>query len=531
MGIISAQPPIPTRLSVLGETFADLPVLWMQDEPFAPVGNWMSALGLSWGVLGESIKVKAPNGLNFSWSKNSANLTINNRTVEITPLLQKDDRFWIPLISLARVLGLMAIVNFEKQVVKLVSPLRGIEVSPIEFGWLVTITFGYPLPDFPRTGILSHPDRAYADFLGASFREVNLPIPPDTTFLTGFRVGQFKDDPPVVRFVADANSPLSISVAGRELTEDGCERWHLIIQPANNRSQWLGQILLQRNSHEEAVFLFLGQFRGELKQEGLKVIVYLPSRPFFAADCATSEDGLVQSVSLNEGKDGAVLSIALRRPANAWFKVEEDLGIALVIKLPSQASKRVRLIVVDAGHGGKDPGAVSPPKPDKPQLVEKQLTLDIAFRLKRLLGESGYEVVMTRTEDVYVPLPDRVALANGLRADAFVSIHLNSFPQPGAQWGTEVYYWTPQSYPLAASIYRNLLVLLGRKGNGIRQRQLYVVRHTLMPSVLVEPCYLNHPEEEELLRDENFREKIALAICRGIMEFFGDMRALERRGE
>jgi N-acetylmuramoyl-L-alanine amidase len=228
---------------------------------------------------------------------------------------------------------------------------------------------------------------------------------------------------------------------------------------------------------------------------------------------------------------GAKLSVALRQPANAYFRPEGDLGLALVIEVAPQVARQVRLIVVDAGHGGKDPGAMSPPRPGKPQLVEKHLTLDIAFRLKRLLEEAGYKVVMTRTEDVYVPLPDRVAIANNLRADAFVSVHLNSFPQPGAQWGTEVYFWTPQSYPLAESIYRNLLAIIGRKGNGIRQRQLYVVRHTIMPSVLVEPCYLNHPEEEELLRDENFREKIAYAICRGIMEFFGDLRTLERRGE
>jgi N-acetylmuramoyl-L-alanine amidase len=179
---------------------------------------------------------------------------------------------------------------------------------------------------------------------------------------------------------------------------------------------------------------------------------------------------------------------------------------------------------VDAGHGGHDPGALSPFSP----LTEKQLTLDIALRLRRLLEQAGYRVQMTRETDVYLSLADRVALANRLQADAFVSVHLNSFPRPGERSGTEVYYWTPQSLPLAEAIYRNLLALLGRKGNGVRRRRFYVIHHTTMPSVLVEACYLNHPEEEQLLRDENFRQKIALAIFRGIAEFFGDQRILQR---
>jgi N-acetylmuramoyl-L-alanine amidase len=532
-GAAVTQEPVPTKLLVLGESFSSLPVLWEQEEVFAPVGKWMSALRLQWVVKDDGIAIKAPGNISFFWSKNAATVTVNGRAVEVTPLRQRGEEFLIPLISLAKTLGLTAVVNPEKRLIKLASPLQSVDATQTEIGWLVTLTFGYPLNSFPKTGTLRQPDRAYADFPGAALTAVNLPMPTGTTPVTGFRLGQFSDDPPIVRFVADANQPLSISVAGRELTKEGCEQWHLVLQPAANRPQWVGQILLRENTAEKATFLLLGWFGGDLKlkREGKTLTVSLPAKPIFPFDLSDFGEGLVQSAFVEMGDGGAKLSVALRQPANAYFRAEGDLGLALVIEVAPQVARQVRLIVVDAGHGGKDPGAMSPPRPGKPQLVEKHLTLDIAFRLKRLLEEAGYKVVMTRTEDVYVPLPDRVAIANNLRADAFVSVHLNSFPQPGAQWGTEVYFWTPQSYPLAESIYRNLLAIIGRKGNGIRQRQLYVVRHTVMPSVLVEPCYLNHPEEEELLRDENFREKIAYAICRGIMEFFGDLRTLERRGE
>ena len=531
--VVVAQEPAPTRLLVLGESFGDLPVLWEQEEVFAPVGKWMSALRLQWVVRDDGIAIKAIGNISFFWSKNAATVTVNGRTVEVTPLRQQGGEFWVPLISLAKTLGLMAVVNPEKRLIKLVSPLQSVEATQNEIGWLVTLTFSYPLNSFPKTGTLRQPDRAYADFLGTALTTVSLPVPADTTLVMGFRVGQFSNDPPIVRFVADANQPLSIGVAGRELTEDGCERWHLVLQPIANRPQWVGQILLRENTSEKATFLLLGWFGDKLKlrQEGKTLTVSLPTKPFFPLDTSGFGEGLVQSAFIETEGSETRLSIELLQPANAYLRAEGDMGLALVIEVTSQIARQVRLIVVDAGHGGKDPGAISPLRAGKPQLVEKHLTLDIAFRLKRLLEEAGYKVVMTRTEDVYVSLPDRVAIANNLRADAFVSVHLNSFPQPGAQWGTEVYFWTPQSYPLAESIYRNLLAIIGRKGNGIRQRQLYVVRHTVMPSVLVEPCYLNHPEEEELLRDENFREKIAYAICRGIMEFFGDLRTLERRGE
>ncbi|MCS7185320.1 MAG: N-acetylmuramoyl-L-alanine amidase [Armatimonadetes bacterium] len=531
--IAVAQNPTPTRLLLLGEAFPNLTVFWDSGEPFAPAGDWMSALKLHWTVRSDGIEFETPNRFRFFWSKEATNLTVNGRNVEVTPLRQQEGVFLLPLISLARVLGLTAIVNQEKKVVKLVAPLRSIEASRTEFGFLVSIAFGYPLPTFPKIGVLRQPDRAYSDFTGAALSSVNLPTLTEMHPLTGFRLGQFSDDPPVIRFVADAVSPVSIRVAGRELTTDGCEKWHLILQPAEKPSPWLGQILVKENSPTKAAFLLLGHLDSGLnfKQESLTLVVNLPAKPVFASEFIFRNDGLVKSASLDLSENEAKLVIELREPANAYWRPEGDLGITFAVELSYQTPKQSRLIVVDAGHGGKDPGAISPFRRDKPRLIEKELTLDIAFRLKRLLEQAGYKVVMTRTDDTYVSLPDRVAIANSLQAHAFVSVHLNSYPQPGGQWGTEVYYWTPQSYPLAESIYRHLLALLGRKGNGIRQRQLYVVRNTTMPSVLVESCYMNHPEEEELLRDEDFRERIALAICRGILEFFGDLRMLERRGE
>ncbi len=529
----NSQTPEPSRLIVLNETFANSPILWLQEEPFAQLGDWLKVLRVKWRYWDEGIQIEAPNKITCFWAKNASQVNVMGKTVEVSQLLQKNGSFWVSLPSIARVLGLKAIVNAEKRTVKLTSPLQNIEANRTEIGWLVTLTFSYPLPDLPKVGTLRQPDRAYADFFGASWEQVNLPELKDAAPLTGFRLGQFNDDPPILRFVADALEPITIRVAGRELTEEGNEKWHLLVQTAIQPHQWLGQIFVKENEPTKGVVLILGRLESGivLKQELKAVTILLPEKPMLNGNVAFLGDGIVEAISVEAEDIGTKLKISLREPANAHWQFERNVGIAVVIESLSRRPKQVRLVVVDAGHGGKDPGAISPLRPNKTQLVEKHLTLEIAFRLKRLLEQVGYRVVMTRTDDTYIPLPERVAMANSTGADAFVSIHLNAFPKPGGQWGTEVYYWTPQSYPLAESIYRNLLSLLGRKGNGIRQRQLYVVRHTVMPSVLVEPCYLNHPEEEELLRSEEFRERIAFAICRGLMEFFGDLRELRRKGE
>ncbi len=528
--LVGAQEPTPSRLVVLDKVFAPMPVLWADKEPYAPIGDWLAALRLRWVPSQNGVAVETPHHQTFLWTTSTTEIVLDGQRTEVAPLMERQNELWVPLISLARVLRLTVIVNAEKQVIKLASALQEISVLQTSLGWKVTLTFSYPLPVPPKTGALSQPDRAYSDLAGVSLGDLPIPSSPDPNFVVRFRLGQFSSDPPIVRFVADVAMPATFQVAGKEQGRDGREHWHLLLQPLAQRPPWLGQVQCVSNASHRAVFQLFGWFGGQLtiRQEAQVVSVPLPTPPLLPSEFLSMDDGLVRRAEILQTKEGWSLQLALREPATAVAQQDES-GWLLVIEKPF-FTRRAWLIVVDAGHGGKDPGAISPQRPNQPPLVEKHLTLDIAFRLKRLLEQGGYRVLMTRTDDTSIPLPERVAVANDARADAFVSIHINAFPQPGAQWGTEVYYWTPQSYPLAERIYRNLLSLLGRKGNGVRQRQLYVVRHTFMPAVLVEPCYINHPEEEALLRTEEFRERIALAIFQGIAEFFGDL-TLERRGE
>src|SRR3954468_20044881 len=169
-----------------------------------------------------------------------------------------------------------------------------------------------------------------------------------------------------------------------------------------------------------------------------------------------------------------------------------------------------RTIVVDAGHGGFDRGGVPGQR-----ISEKDKTLDVAQRLKRILRAQGYRVVMTRDSDVFIPLGTRCSIANQFRDAQFVSIHFNCASRVGAN-GIETYYYRGDSSGLAASIHRNVVSISPSENRGIRRRGFYVLRRTAIPSVLVECGFLTNPTEGRLALSADYRRRLAEQIARGI---------------
>jgi N-acetylmuramoyl-L-alanine amidase len=185
-------------------------------------------------------------------------------------------------------------------------------------------------------------------------------------------------------------------------------------------------------------------------------------------------------------------------------------AFAVLTALTASAFGQSRTIVIDAGHGGYDRGGVPGQR-----ISEKDKTLDVAQRLKRILQADGYRVIMTRDSDVFIPLPTRVAIANAQRGASFVSIHFNCASRAGAN-GIETYYYRSDSASLAQSIHRNVLSGAPTENRGIRRRGFYVLRRTAIPSVLVECGFLTNPTEGSLALSANYRQKLAEQIARGI---------------
>ena len=207
----------------------------------------------------------------------------------------------------------------------------------------------------------------------------------------------------------------------------------------------------------------------------------------------------------------AIFSRALKR---GRFLKPLALLIGSAIALPVSAfpaGRTFSTVVIDPGHGGFDRGGI----PGQ-QVPEKIMALDVAQRLARKLSAAGYRVVMTRDSDVFVPLGERVRIANRYRDAAFVCIHFNSATREGAN-GIETYYYSTQSAALAADIHRQVVAGTTSDNRGIRQRGYYVLRRTSIPAVLVECGFLTNPTEARLALQGSYRDQLATRIANGVM--------------
>ncbi|MDF2723240.1 MAG: N-acetylmuramoyl-L-alanine amidase [Paenibacillus sp.] len=188
-------------------------------------------------------------------------------------------------------------------------------------------------------------------------------------------------------------------------------------------------------------------------------------------------------------------------------------------------------IVVDAGHGGSDPGAVG-----VNGLYEKTVNLDIAFKLRDLLVQQGYEVVLTRTNDTYISLADRVEQTNKEKPALFVSVHANSHPNPAISGSLVLYYdkdypqdsypasdamtaLTPQSKQLASLVLQHVVAESGFVDKGLLPSAAYVIRMGEVPSILVETAFLSNKSDAALLSDDTVRQKLASGIAKGIAAY------------
>ena len=169
-------------------------------------------------------------------------------------------------------------------------------------------------------------------------------------------------------------------------------------------------------------------------------------------------------------------------------------------------------VIIDAGHGGKDNGAVS----RTTGLKEKDLALDTAKRLQRQLG-GRVKTRLMRGDDRFIDLDDRAARASGKSNTILVSLHYNS-SRSGIR-GPETYYWRVDSHGLATRLQRAMVgVSPAESGNrGLVRRRLRLTRNPDIPCVLVEIGYLSHASEARLCADPGYRDKMAAAIARAIL--------------
>ncbi|MBA3960569.1 MAG: N-acetylmuramoyl-L-alanine amidase [Chthoniobacterales bacterium] len=176
------------------------------------------------------------------------------------------------------------------------------------------------------------------------------------------------------------------------------------------------------------------------------------------------------------------------------------------------AANSFSTVVIDPGHGGFDRGGIPGQR-----VPEKTVALDTAVRLQRLLQRAGLHTVMTRSADVFIPLPGRAAIANAQPDSIFVSIHYNASPRSGAR-GIETYSEDSRGRVLAARIQREIISRVSTENRGIRHAEYFVLRKCQRPAVLVECGFLTNPAEAELALTAGYRQMVAEQIAAGILE-------------
>jgi len=201
--------------------------------------------------------------------------------------------------------------------------------------------------------------------------------------------------------------------------------------------------------------------------------------------------------------------------------------------LPTPAAARwdtAPLVIVDAGHGGHDGGAVAN------DVIEKNLSLDLSLRLKRELEAAGLRVLLTRDRDVFLSLDERAALAGKYQAAAFVSVHLNTDGSGSAAEGIETYFSKapplssrqaalsagqrlPDSAHFAATVQRLVCASTQAQDRGTKERSYAVVAQAPCPAVLVECGFLTSANEVARLKRESYRDQVAVGIARGVALF------------
>lgn len=169
-------------------------------------------------------------------------------------------------------------------------------------------------------------------------------------------------------------------------------------------------------------------------------------------------------------------------------------------------------ICYDAGHGGKDPGAVG-----KRGTCEKDITLDIAKKCNAYTNQLEHKSILTRDKDIFLELAERANIANKANADILIAIHCNSAENEKAN-GIETYSYpnSSQGKEYAAKVQVNLIKITGLNSRGIKEANFAVLKHSNMPAILVEVGFISNAQEELLLMSEEYRDKVAKAIVEAI---------------
>ena len=230
-------------------------------------------------------------------------------------------------------------------------------------------------------------------------------------------------------------------------------------------------------------------------------VIFMPDRAGIRIYLPLRQESLVNTYL---GTDGKAVKIILKETARS----KRQLFNKPVLNIPCKR------ILIDAGHGGTDYGAI------RGDINEKDIVLDVAKMVQKELKKLGHTVIMTREDDTFISLQDRVELSEKEKANIYVSIHVNSSVKPEIE-GIETHYYHQESIDLAQAVHESLINNLNPYDRGLFKSKFYVINHTTMPAVLCEIGFISNENEQKLLITDKRKKQTAAAIVEGILRYFG----------
>lgn len=518
-------------------------------------------------------------GWQVRFLQNEADVLAENRRVRVPTIIGKDGSLKLPLSLCLAQLGGVGKWDKDNSTYVITSMIRRIEFKGEKLVVDATLDIS------PRVIKLDDPDRMVIDLRGGSISD-----PPSITKLKGVRVGEY--DNHTARVVLEQNGinelPIPATRPGRSfefaltgyaftapaevskvavIPDDGSSRsaapTKSVPPPAAPKkpSAKVGgepnfenlptaqvfptdqpikvgtpRIYPQMNGDVNIVFPInkrlvnspSGSYQGPLK-----INFRIPGSVADKTGDIAIVSNVVSGLQLsNDSRGSTNVSIDTARPMG--FRLSSDAAtVTIVLVRPKSADGKIagKTIVVDAGHGGVDSGCVSRDK----TVREKDLTLKISKMVAQELTDEGCAVILTRDDDVKIPLGERAAIANRSNADIFVSIHINDNSVNNSRSGVSIYYhgFSNLSKLLSECIQSEVdkvsgLPTQGTKADTIRFKTGFaVLRLSSMPACLAELGFINHSTDVKVMVTEAFQRRVAKAIVKGIKVFLGDEKSTQ----
>lgn len=369
---------------------------------------------------------------------------------------------------------------------------------------------------------LDNPKRVVLDVKGAVFNDLLQNITASSSLLKSLRIGQF--DIGTARVVMDVAPETYFKVK----TTGNTSKIYLSSYPFEF-------VQYNRNYNTSVVNLSPGkevQYNVSVDSANNVVNVEIPLDLRLDSKRVDVNDNLVKNIEYKtEVKNGNKVTTAAIKMQDAVVSEVLSGQSAKLVKIRFKrnvTSLQQLTVVIDAGHGGKDPGAIA-----GDGTREKDLNLDVAKRLDKHLKAMGFNTIMTRSDDTFVELGGRTDIANNNYADFFMSIHFNAFSKTSN--GIETLYYpneTNEDYTLnhrkVAEIFHNEVLNATKRGSrGINARpNLVVLNKTKMPAILAELGFLTNPTELALIKTDKYKEDAARALAVSILKYFRDIQGV-----